>query len=241
MPAVDRSTLPRLGIIACDRVWEPLRSIHGDYADLYARLLRDAGAKFELREYAAHAGELPASPLDCDAWLISGSRASVFEPRPWIAEAASFVRAAFDERVPQLGICFGHQLLAQALGGRTERAAGWGLGVAEVRLLPAAGNALPSRLRLHVAHQDQVVLLPPGAERLAAAAHCPNLMFRLGDHVLGVQPHPEFSSALMRDITLDPSLALADAVRAKALASLEQPTDSELVGPWLAEFLRLRV
>ena len=240
MPA-DRPTLPRLGIIACDRVWEPLRSIHGDYADLYARLMRDAGASFDLREYAAHAGELPATPQDCEAWLISGSRASVFESRPWIDGVASFVRAAYEARVPQLGICFGHQLLAHALGGRTERAAGgWGLGHVEATLLPAAGVGLPERLRLPVAHQDQVVELPPGAERLAAAAHCPNLMFRLGDRVLGVQPHPEFPTALMRDITLEKSLALPDDVRMAALASLDEPADNALLGPWLADFLGLR-
>ena len=241
MAAGDRSTLPRLGILACDRLWEPLRTRHGDYAALYVGLLRRAGATFAPVEYAAWAGELPAAPDECDAWLISGSRASVFEPETWIERTATFVRSAYHARVPQLGICFGHQLLAHALGGRTERAAGWGLGVKEVRLLRAAGNALPPRLRLHLAHQDQVVLLPPGAERLAEAAHCENAMFTLGDRVLGVQPHPEFSSALMRDITLDESLALADAVRAEALASLEQPTDSELLGPWLADFLRLRV
>lgn len=240
MPAV-RQSLPRLGILACDRVWEPLRSVHGDYAELYSGLLRRGGGAFEPVEYAAWAGELPASPRVCDAWLISGSRASVFETAPWIENTADFVRATHAARVPQLGICFGHQLLAQALGGRTERAAtGWGLGNVEVRMLSAAGNALPPRLRLHVAHQDQVTLLPPGAERLAEAAHCENVMFKLEDHVLGVQPHPEFSAALMRDITQEKSLAVPDAVRAAALASLDEPADSALLGPWLADFLGLR-
>jgi len=234
---------PRVGLIACDSIWEPLRSAHGDYADMYGALLRAAGADVDLETYAAHRGELPDSVSDCAAWLISGSRAAVYdESLPWIAGLAQFARAAHAAGRPQVGICFGHQLLAHALGGRTEPASeGWGIGNIEVRLRATPYGAPPrTTLKLFMAHQDQVTRLPPGALWLAEAAHCPHAAFALDDCVLGIQPHPEFTAAFMRDMTLEGSFRLPPARRAAALASYVEPVDNDSVGPWLADFLRLR-
>jgi len=234
---------PRLGLLACDSIWEPLRSAHGDYAEMYSAMLREAGADFELVTYAAHAGELPATTDECDAWIISGSRAAVYEDRPWIAALLGFARAARDAGVPQVGVCFGHQLLAHALGGRAERApGGWGIGNIELSLraplVPEA--AFPARIRLFMAHQDQVVALPPGGELLAEAAHCAHAMFRVGDRVLGIQPHPEFTAGFMRAMTAEDSFKLPTLLREQALASYGEPVDNPLVGGWIADFLGLR-
>lgn len=233
----------RLGLLACDRLWEPLRSVHGDYAEMYSTLLQAAGAEFELKSWAAHAGELPSSSEVCDAWIISGSRASVFEDRPWIVSLLEFVRETHATGVPQVGICFGHQVLAQALGGQVERAAGgWGLGNIELTLRDRAAIPLnvPDHPRLFMAHQDQVIKLPPGAAWLAEAPHCPHAMFALGASALGVQPHPEFSVEFMRDMTLDHSLKLPEALRARALSSYTAPVDSLRIGVWIAQFLGFR-
>jgi GMP synthase-like glutamine amidotransferase len=232
----------RLGLLACDRLWEPLRSAHGDYAEMYSALLRAAGAEFELVPWAVHDGELPPSSVVCDAWLISGSRASVFEGRPWVFSLLEFVRATHAAGVRQVGVCFGHQVLAQALGGRVERAAGgWGLGNFELTLRDRAAvpSNVPDRPRLFMAHQDQVIQLPPGAAWLAEAPHCPHAMFALGASALGVQPHPEFSAGFMRDMTLDKSLNLPEALRTQALASYAEPVDNLAVGAWIARFLGL--
>lgn len=236
-------TPPRLGLLACDSLWEPLRSTHGDYAEMYSAMLREAGASFELLRFAAHEGEFPADVTTCDAWLISGSRAAVYEDHPWIARLADFARAAHASGVPQVGVCFGHQLLAHALGGRTERApGGWGIGNVELSLRAAAGApaGTPARFRLFMAHQDQVVALPPGAVWLAEAPHCAHAMFALDDRVLGVQPHPEFTAGFMRDMTLEDSFGLPAAQREQALASYEAHVDNALLGGWIADFLGLR-
>lgn len=233
----------RLGLLACDSLWEPLRSAHGDYAEMYSALLRAAGAEFDLESWEVHAGELPASSTVCDAWLISGSRASVFEDRPWIASLLDFVRTTHAAGVSQVGICFGHQVLAHALGGRVERAAcGWGLGNIELTVRDRAAVPLnvPDRPRLFMAHQDQVVQLPAGAAWLAEAPHCPHAMFALDQSALGIQPHPEFSAEFMRDMTLDHSLNLPEPLRAQALASYAAPVDSLAVGAWIARFLGLQ-
>ena len=235
--------IPRLGLLACDSIWEPLRSAHGDYAEMYSAMLREAGADFELVNYATHAGAMPAHARECDAWIISGSRAGVYEDRPWIAALQDFARAALDAGVPQVGVCFGHQLLAHALGGRTERApGGWGIGNIELELLapPVPDAGFPARIRLFMAHQDQVVALPPGAERVAGAAHCAHAMFRIGDRVLGIQPHPEFTAGFMRAMTEEDSFKLPPPQREQALASYGERVDNPLVGGWIADFLGLR-
>jgi len=239
----DTCLTPRLGLLACDSIWEPLRSAHGDYAEMYSAMLRGAGAEFELVTYTAYAGALPARADECDAWLISGSRAAVYDDRAWIAALQDFARAVRDAGIPQVGVCFGHQLLAHALGGRTERApGGWGIGNVELRMRAQALAAAPSpaRIRLFMAHQDQVVELPPDAELLADAAHCAHAMFRIGDRVLGLQPHPEFTAGFMRAMTQEDSFKLSPALRAAALASYEEPVDNPLVGGWIADFLGLR-
>jgi GMP synthase-like glutamine amidotransferase len=239
----DTRLTPRLGLLACDSIWEPLRSAHGDYAEMYSAMLREAGADFELVTYATHAGELPAHTGECDAWIISGSRAAVYEDRPWIKALLDFVRAVRDAGVPQVGVCFGHQLLAHALGGRAERApGGWGIGNIELRLhaSPVTSGSFPGRIRLFMAHQDQVVALPPGGELLAEAAHCAHAMFRVGEHVLGIQPHPEFTAGFMRAMTAEDSFRLPPAQREQALASYGERVDNPLVGGWIADFLGLR-
>jgi GMP synthase-like glutamine amidotransferase len=223
-------------------VWEPLRSRHGDYPEMFERLLIAGGGAFDLNVFAVHADEWPAQVAQCDAWLISGSRAAVYDPLPWIAPLMEFVRRAVDDDRPIVGICFGHQLLAHALGGRAERAVdGWGLGNIETRMTAQRRRlaALPDALSLFMAHQDQVTALPPGAELLAATAHCPHAMFALGPRVLGIQAHPEFDASFMRAVTVDPTFEVAPTLRAEALTSYARPADSACVARALVEFLGL--
>lgn len=230
----------RLGLLACDSIWEPLRSRHGDYAEMIAAWLRPAGADFELVTYATHAGELPARVDACAAWVISGSRAGVYDALPWIPPLMDFVRTAYAARLPLLGICFGHQLLAAALGGRTERApSGWGLGNVALQLRMGARPPPRESLDLYMAHQDQVVALPPGAVWLAEAPHCQHAMFALDGHVLGLQPHPEFTTDFMREMTVDESFHVTPTLRASALDSYTRPVDSATVGLWAADLLGL--
>ncbi len=211
---------------------------------MFSTLLHGVGAKFELVCYAAHAGELPDRVDACDAWLISGSRAAVYEEHAWIAALMDFARAAFAADIAQVGICFGHQLLAHALGGRTEKAAcGWGIGNPELKLQDCATalRGTATGLRLFMAHQDQVVALPPAATWLAEASHCSYAMFRVGERVLGLQPHPEFTAGFMRDLTLENALQLSPAQQAAALASHELPVDSARAARWIADFLAQRL
>lgn len=234
--------MKRLGLLACDSLWEPLRTDFGDYAEMFAALLEAAGARFDLVVYPVYRQTLPPAVDACDAWLVSGSRAGVYESLPWIAPLLDFVRATHRAGHPQAGICFGHQVLAHALGGRTEKAPyGWSIGNIATTLLarPAWLGATPARLDLHMAHQDQVVRLPPGALHLATTAHCHYAGFTLDDCVLGLQAHPEFTTDFMCAMTTDRSFEVADAIRDAAMNTYTRPAASATVAQWLVRFLRL--
>ena len=219
----------RIGLLECDHVDDRYRGIDGDYADMFESLLG-----LDLVRYDAVNGALPASPDECDGWLATGSRFSVYDDSPWITNLQGFVRGVRDAGTAFVGICFGHQLLAHALGGRTEKAAvGWGVGAIDTWVEPAHADAV-----LLYMHQDQVVAVPDGATVLGRTDHCPIAMLQLGP-MLGVQAHPEFSAAYV-DALLD---ARADRIgpdrtaRAKeSLARVGDAKDAELVGRLIVTF-----
>src|SRR5690349_5438806 len=169
----------RIGLLECDHVAARYLPIAGDYAEMFTAMVAEADPGAEVVDFDVRNGELPDSPHDCEAWLCTGSSASVYEDEPWIDAAATFVRDVRDAGVPFVGICFGHQLLAHALGGRTQRAAtGWGVGALTMDVTDGARWMEPplQSATLLYSHQDQVTELPLGGRVLAGAAHCPVAM-----------------------------------------------------------------
>ena len=209
----------------------------GDYSAMSARLL---GPGFEPRVYQAWAGELPARPHSHPAILVTGSAAGVYEPLPWIAPLLSFLRESIG-RTRLVGICFGHQAMAEALGGRVEKSErGWGIGLQDYELWGAAswmGGTPPERIAVPVSHHDQVVVPPPGVRVLGGNAFTPFGLFEYeGGSAISMQFHPEFEP--------DYAQALIEHRRARvpepdaAIASLERPDDRALVADWIRRFLR---
>jgi GMP synthase-like glutamine amidotransferase len=217
-----------------------LVATHGDYPELFGKLLAPHGV--QLQVFAVDEGQAPASLDDCDGWLGSPSRSSVLGDEPWLPVALDLVRSIVDAERPYVGICFGHQLLGQAAGGRVARAAaGWGVGAHRYEVVapqPWMDPAPPGgAFTLVASHEDQVVELPPGATLLAGNDHCPNAMFELGPRAFGLQPHPEFSTAISSEL-VGARRDLIGAARADAaLASLAGPLDRELVFSWITRFL----
>lgn len=233
--------MKRIGILACDEVSGPLGERYGQYADMFTRLLAATGVEFEVRWYRVYDDEFPPSIDSCDAWIVSGSRRSVYEDLPWIKRLAEFLRALHAARRRTVGICFGHQMIGQTFGGRAEKAAqGWGLGrhVAKVLETPDWMQPAAKDYALFAVHQDQVTALPPGARRLATSAHCENAMFVLDDVLLGVQGHPEFERDYARAITENKRGVAPDPVVDQALPGFDAPVDAELVAGWITAFLR---
>jgi len=231
----------RLGLLMCGHVDPRAQAVAGDYPDLFGALF----ARFDVHlvRYDADQGRLPASLDECDAWITSPSRASVYDGEPWVHAMVDVVRRLVAEERPFAGICFGHQLMAQALGGTVERARiGWGVGAKQYEVVatkpwmdpPAEGG----RFRLIASHEDQVTTLPPGAELLATSDYCPIAMMAVGPAAIGLQPHPEFVAPLSGAL-LDLREEIIGAERvALARASLGDPLDRARVASWIVAFLR---
>lgn len=230
----------RVGVLVCDDVAARYLPIAGDYGDMFTVMVSNADPDAEVIRYHARNGLLPERADECDAWLCTGSSASVYDDEPWIADLSAFVRDVHSAGVPFVGICFGHQLIAHALGGRTERAdTGWGVGALAMELTqpaPWMTPALPSVTLLY-SHQDQITELPPGAAVLASAAHCPVAMLAVGDDMVGIQAHPEFGAAYVRALLEDRVDRIGEEHTAVAVASLDAPTDERAVARWIMAFV----
>lgn len=227
----------RVGLLLCDHVGPEFVGISGDYESMFDRLF----ARYddvELVVYDAVNGELPGSPVECDAWITTGSRFSVNDDLDWIRDLEAFVREVAAAGVPFIGICFGHQLIARALGGsvvKSER--GWGVGVKEVHLANGALNG--SSVTLLNSHQDQVETLPDGATVLGWNEHCPVSMMAVGDNFLGIQGHPEMEADLVEALLKSRRGDLVpEEVADEGLASLSVEPGSGKVAGWMVDFMR---
>jgi GMP synthase-like glutamine amidotransferase len=230
----------RVGLLECDHVAPRFRHIAGDYRDMFGALLAPAAPDVTLVPFDVCNGQFPLSVDDCEAYLCTGSRSSAYDRTDWIVRLLDFVRELHAARAPFVGICFGHQVLAQALDGRVERAGGgWGVGVHGMDVVRAEPWMQPPRqdCRLQYMHQDQVVRLPPGGERLGQTDHCPVAMFGVGETMLGIQGHPEFPIAY-GDALISERVERIGADRAvHGRTSLAQPVDDGLAARWIARFV----
>lgn len=230
----------RIGILQCDSVREDLQPAFGDYPDMFRRLLTRADPGLEFRIHDLIQGQSPVSPDECDAWLFTGSKWSVYDDADWIARAHELVQRLYAAQRPTIGICFGHQLIASALGGRVDKApTGWGVGVHTTRLLGRRGWMQPERrsLSLVVSHQDQVMELPPGAELLAGHDFCPHDILQIGEHVLTFQGHPEFPKEYSRATMEQRRGLVGEEAYREGVASLSAPTEEDVAAAWILRFL----
>jgi GMP synthase-like glutamine amidotransferase len=233
----------RLGILDCDRLDPDLADRFGPvYSEMFIRGFAALAPELEFRVWSALDGELPEDLHECDAWLITGSRHDAYSDIPWIQALRAWIRQAHDADVKLAGVCFGHQVIAQALGGEVVKSTkGWGLGVSVHPMLADEPWMAPARdqIRILASHQDQVALLPPGATRLAGNDFCPNFMFLQGNNIVAIQGHPEFSVEYNRALIERRRGLLPDERYQSSLSSLEGEVDSATMMQWLLQFLEI--
>lgn len=183
----------KIGILECGHPPVELSEKHGNYDQMFARLLDGNG--FDIVGYDTEHGVLPKSITECDGWLISGSKHGVYEDHAFIPPLEDFVREVYAAGIPMVGICFGHQIIAQALGGKVVKFdGGWAVG----KHVYDFGDGEDTVLNAW--HQDQVVELPEGAEVIARSPFCENAALVYGDKAFTVQPHPEMKGAFIADL-----------------------------------------
>jgi len=233
----------KIGLLECDHVLERYRHIAGDYRDMFANLFARHAPQIALHPFDVCDGAFPPSLDACDAYLATGSRFSAYDDVDWIHALKDFMRRIHESKKPFVGVCFGHQLMAEALGGKVSRAAtGWGVGVHGVEVIGPELWMRPegSSCALQYMHQDQVERLPEDGVVIGRSDHCPVAIFRAGDSTLGIQAHPEFPKAYSKALLLDRVERIGEERVKTALASLDQPTDESVVAKWIVEFLERR-
>ncbi|MEH6566236.1 MAG: gamma-glutamyl-gamma-aminobutyrate hydrolase family protein [Halopseudomonas sp.] len=231
----------KLGLLQCDDVRESLQPAHGNYPEMIEKLLRPRVPQLEYRVYRALDGELPLTTDECDGYLTTGSKFGVNDGLPWIDQLQAFMVRLWEAGTPLVGICFGHQLMAKALGGEVHKSPrGWGVGMSFNEVLVRKPWMQPGHdgLDLIVSHQDQVVRLPPQAEILARSDFCPYYLLQYSEHFMSVQGHPEFCKAYSADL-MDARRDLLPATRYRAgQASLSAEVDDGVMLDWIVNFLQ---
>jgi len=230
----------RIGILETGTPPPDLKDQFGGYDAMSGRLLGEA---FTYRAYKVREGDMPASADECDGWLITGSAAGVYDPDPWIGALKTFI-TALAGRAPMVGICFGHQLMAEAFGGQVVKSPkGWGIGLHRYDIAkPASFMDSVAPITLPVSHQDQVVAIGPGAETLGGNDFTPFGIIAYPDRgAISIQAHPEFDPAYARALIVARRGKRYDELLADtALASLTEPNDRARVGGWLQRFFKSR-
>ncbi len=231
----------KLGILRTDTVRPEFEDEFGQYPEMFRALLGAVDDAIEYAEFDVEHNEFPDSLDAADAYLITGSRFSAYEDEPWIHRLLAFVRELHSARKKVVGICFGHQLIALALGGTVEKSErGWGIGLHQATFdtLPAWHDGGDPSFGVLVSHQDQVTQLPQGMARLAGSSFCPNAVTQVGTHMLTFQGHPEFETGYSRGLIEFRRQTLDQRRYQDAMASLAKAPERERIARWIINFLR---
>lgn len=237
----------RLGILQTGHVPEDMIPAHGNYTEMFADRYQSVDPDLAVQGYAVVDNVFPDTVIECDAWLVTGSKHGVYDDLPWIAPLKTFLCEARAARVPLIGICFGHQIMAEAFGGRAEKSdKGWGCGVHDYDVTKPVSWMTPTdRFSMYAMHQDQVTEIPDDATVLATSGFCSHAMLSYGDpdlpDAISIQPHPEFDETYARKLvewrTGD---VIPESRGLPALATFGRPVDGDAFVRWSLAFLEKR-
>lgn len=233
-------TVISLGILDCDELAPELRADYDCYHAMFKSLLQFASSTINFRRYHVLAGELPTSVDACDAYLVTGSKTGVYDNEAWLPALRVFLASAYDADKRLLGICFGHQLLADVLGGKAQKSSkGWGVGALTHQQVevPEWMQPAPHALTLLFSHQDQVTQLPASAQLLYGSDFCPFGAFYIPQRVLSFQGHPEFTKDYSQRLMTIRQSRYAEGQYQQGVDSLKQTIDDEQVAHWMVDFI----
>jgi GMP synthase-like glutamine amidotransferase len=226
----------KIALLQCDHVAEHLQPLGGDYPEMFKTFL----PRGEFTVYDVCHDIFPDSVHAADIYMVTGSKFSVYDAHPWIEKLKAFIRDISIADKYFIGVCFGHQLLAEALDGRVEKGeAGWCVGVHTFTLVEKEKwmNPYQSPFNILMSCQDQVTLLPKNSRVLARSSDCAVGMFQVGAKMLGIQGHPEFPREYSRALMEARSELIGPSKTQKGIASLALPLDIAVLEAWFINFI----
>lgn len=255
------SSVVRLGILQAGRAPDEMMDTYTDYDQLFIDLLGES--EFEYLHWPVLDGEFPDSIDAADAWLITGSRFGAYEDHDWIPPLEEFILAVYESGNPMVGICFGHQIIAQALGGKVAKfEAGWSVGRVEYTLdesvfgaatssavnlsktdTPDGTDAQPAesaseQIALMAFHQDQVIEAPASATTVGSTPFCQHAALLYGNRMLTIQPHPEFDKHFVDGLLRARAGILPTQIKENAERTLNLPLSRDTVAETMRRFLK---
>lgn len=234
--------MARITIVETGLVPSEHRERHGSFPDMFERMIRAEDPMATIDIVSIPNGDALPDPRGLEAILITGAAAGVYDRLDWIAPLEDFVRTAYAKKTPMVGVCFGHQLIAQALGGTVRKSEkGWGIGRHVYQVLPENGVIDGEAIAIAASHQDQVIEPPNDALTILSSDFTPHagLLYPNGT-TLTVQPHPEFDVAFARVCCDLRDGKAPDDVVTTARASLSEPMDNAKLGGAITRFLTRR-
>ncbi|RCK53819.1 glutamine amidotransferase [Thalassospira profundimaris] len=233
----------KIGILETGFVPDEMQDEFKSYPVMFKKMLGSVDPSLEFQSWSVLIDQFPDSIRDADAWVITGSKHGVYENLPWMIRLQAMLRDIVAADIPVFGVCFGHQILAAALGGTVVKSdKGWGIGVHEYKLAqntPKWVEDAPATMKLNAFHQDQVVKLPETASVWASSEFCPYAGLNYGDRAASIQPHPEFSfeyeNALLQARRGE---LIPEDVAEIAEESMKNPVDGNSFARWIVAFLK---
>jgi GMP synthase-like glutamine amidotransferase len=233
-----------IGIIDTDKLAPMLEAQFGCYGKQFTNLFKAVDETIAFKTYVAQDHQLPANIDECDAYLITGSKSNAYDELEWIQNLKACVLQLHQNRVPLIGICFGHQLIAHALAGETKKyQGGWAVGNKRSEVMSPQPWMVPKRdsFNLLVSHQDQVIRLPINTVVLATNDFCQYSSLLIDEHILTFQGHPEFTQSYISELIDMRQSILGVEIVDEAKLSIQQGHDGAMIAEWMINFVRYRV
>ena len=235
----------KIGLLVAGPVPDDLVSRFGTFDDMFKALLSKQDPSLTFASYDVYEGKFPADTKECDGWIVTGSLHSAYEKLPWMLSLEAFIREAISSGQPTIGICFGHQIMATAMGGVVEKAPSgkWGAAVHTYKIAldakdrPAWMGEDAETISLQASHQDQVTVLPESGCLIAGNEFCPNGMIAYGKAGLSLQLHPELSSGIVETLLHKRrGTGMTEQDADVALSHVNDPVDADRVAQWMVQF-----
>jgi len=231
----------KIGILNSDTVQIDGAAEFGQYPEMFSKVFWTVDPNIQFKTYEVQYNDYPQDINECDAYLITGSKASCYDNVQWIHALKQFIKALHKNKKKLIGVCFGHQIIAEALGGSVRKSpSGWHAGVDSISL---NNDALEygdqgKKYNLVFSHQDEVKRLPRNATLIAESASCPIGMFLIENHIFCTQGHIELDKKFARMIYDFRKKQIGDSKHQHACETLDMQTDEHEIAKSLLEFLK---